>query len=163
MVAASGSSLRRTTAYYASWWPIRGLVSRRWNLESATVSGYRTSARAWRLCTAVARGLAFLATPRTASSQPLTCRCVSIGAALLPVNANRYCRLPQIHIPSARPRDRYVRPITRGTFNRWSVRAWLGIQAADAAIRTDVQVLSGLTWRRVGYTVLVAAGFALWT
>jgi hypothetical protein len=29
-------------------------------------------------------------------------------------------------------------------------------------LRTDVRVLKGLTWRRVGYTFLVAAGFALW-
>jgi hypothetical protein len=30
-------------------------------------------------------------------------------------------------------------------------------------LRTDVGVLKGLTWRRVAYTLLVAAGFALWT
>jgi len=27
----------------------------------------------------------------------------------------------------------------------------------------DIRVLEGLTWRRVGYTFLVAAAFALWT
>ena len=30
-------------------------------------------------------------------------------------------------------------------------------------LRADVTRLKGLTWRRVGYTFLVAAGFALWT
>ena len=38
--------------------------------------------------------------------------------------------------------------------------------AFDRLVRllcTDVGVLKGLTWRRVAYTLLVAAGFALWT
>ena len=39
----------------------------------------------------------------------------------------------------------------------------LAFKRLTLLVRTDVQVLSGLTWRRVGYTVLVAAGFALWT
>lgn len=52
--------------------------------------------------------------------------------------------------PLALPADHLPR-------RRWAVSRleWL--------LRTDVELLKGLTWRRVAYTFLVAVGFALWS
>src|SRR4030095_16843666 len=43
-----------------------------------------------------------------------------------------------------------------------SGRRW-AISRLEWLLRTDVGLLKGLTWRRVGYTFLVAVGFALWS
>src|SRR5206468_3073302 len=64
---------------------------------------------------------------------------------------------------SAQPCDPMYAPSPEANSVVWPSELGQSFKRLVALLRTDVVVLKGLTWRRVAYTFLVAAGFALWT
>src|SRR5690242_3992247 len=99
---------------------------------------------------------------RTASSQTSKYLCLSSGTVSEIRNANKRRSAPQIRIPSAQPREMYA-PSPEAHSVVGPSELGQSFKRLVPLLRTDVGVLKGLTWRRVAYTLLVAAAFALWT